>query len=77
MSGNLISTSHRRFPGSTILKMTFGYSVAPEGQDPLIALANKASSAFVNAVNNLWAVDVFPFRKLSACLCMRDKFNCS
>ncbi len=56
---------YRRFIGSTILKLTFGYSVALEGQDPLVLLANKSSTAFVSAVNNLWAVDVLPFRKLS------------
>ncbi|KLO09949.1 cytochrome P450 [Schizopora paradoxa] len=49
------------FAGSTILKMTFGYSIAPDGKDPLVVSANYASNVFVNSVINLWAVDVFPF----------------
>ncbi|KLO09948.1 cytochrome P450 [Schizopora paradoxa] len=51
------------FAGSTILKLTFGYSATSKGKDPLVIMGNKASNIFVNSVNNLWAVDVFPFLK--------------
>ncbi|KLO09947.1 cytochrome P450 [Schizopora paradoxa] len=53
----------KAFTGSTILKLTFGYCAAPDGNDPLVAMGNTASSIFVQSVNNLWAVDVFPFLK--------------
>lgn len=78
MSGDLdvhCSPSFDRFTGSTILKLTFGYTAATDGKDPLVVMGGRASSTFVTAVNNLWVVDIFPFREFVKISCAVDRFD--
>jgi len=52
---------HIREAGAFILKVTYGYSVAPEGKDPLVAMAENNVKLFENvATPTSWLVNIFP-----------------
>jgi hypothetical protein len=49
--------------GAVILKITYGYTVEPRGNDPLVDLAGKTMEEFSDAATpGKWAVDIMPFR---------------
>ncbi|RYN29574.1 O-methylsterigmatocystin oxidoreductase [Alternaria tenuissima] len=48
--------------GSVILKITYGYTTIPKGNDPFVDLAGKTMEQFADAtVPGRWSVDMFPF----------------
>jgi hypothetical protein len=52
----------RKEAGSVILKITYGYTTVPHGNDPLVDLASKTMEQFAKAtVPGKWMVDVLPF----------------
>jgi len=54
----------RREAGSFILNVTYGYSVLPEGTDPLVSLSESALEWFVySTFPGKWLVDSFPFMR--------------
>lgn len=47
---------------SVVLKMTYGYTPSPNGDDPFIELADRALGEFSQAgMPGAWMVDVVPF----------------
>ena len=50
-------------PGSLMLKLAFGYTVKPEGEDYLINLGEEVIDKIITKAceNGAWAVDFFPF----------------
>lgn len=53
-----------RTAGAIILKIAYGYSVAPHGPDPLVDLGETALDIFSKVcASGAWLVDIFPFRK--------------
>lgn len=51
----------RAMAGAIILKMTYGYTVETEGNDPLVDLVNEALAQFTAAtIPGAWLVDTFP-----------------
>lgn len=61
---NLILFVLSREAGSVILKIIYGYTTVPHGQDPLVELAGKTMAQFADAITpGRWSVDVFPFRE--------------
>ncbi|KAL6787324.1 cytochrome P450 [Trichoderma sp. SZMC 28012] len=47
--------------GAIILKMTYGYTIDPEGPDPMVELADRAMEQFAQAViPGAWMVDTLP-----------------
>jgi hypothetical protein len=56
----------RKEAGSVILKITYGYTTAARGNDPLVDLARKTLDQFTEAVvPGKWMVDILPFCKCS------------
>jgi hypothetical protein len=56
----------RKEAGSVILKITYGYTTAARGNDPLVDLARKTLDQFTEAVvPGKWMVDILPFCKWS------------
>lgn len=54
-------SSHRE-AGELIISMTYGYTISPHDEDPLVALVDTAMAQFSAAiVPGRWLVDVFPF----------------
>ncbi|KAL4803060.1 cytochrome P450 [Aspergillus unguis] len=50
--------------GAVILKIAYGYTIAPHGKDPLVDLANSALEQFSAAgTPGAWIVDTIPFLK--------------
>ena len=49
-------------PGAIILKMSHGYTISPDGPDPLVELANEAvGTIFAEACHpGTWLVDIVP-----------------
>lgn len=59
----------RKEAGSVILKMTYGYTTEPHGNDPFVDLAAKTMVQFAEAtVPGRWMVDILPFRTSTACI---------
>ena len=55
-------TFNLRFAGTIILKTAYGYTVNPEGEDPLVAIAEMNLERFSQSSQpGAWLVDVFPF----------------
>ncbi|RDW81591.1 cytochrome P450 [Aspergillus mulundensis] len=51
----------RTATGAVILKIAYGYDIAPHGDDPLVALANKTLDQFsLAATPGAWIVDTIP-----------------
>ena len=60
----LLITFHLRFAGTIILKTAYGYTVNPEGEDPLVAIAEMNLERFSQSSQpGAWLVDVFPFSR--------------
>lgn len=53
-----------RFATSIILKLAYGYSVEPDGNDPLVDLAEEMMEdvLFPACISGTWMVDILPFR---------------
>jgi hypothetical protein len=50
--------------GAIILKITYGYTIEPQQQDPLVELVDSALEQFAAAtVPGAWLVDMIPARK--------------
>ena len=48
--------------GAIILKMSHGYTIEPDGPDPLVDLADDVLIEFSLSVNpDAWLVDILPF----------------
>jgi hypothetical protein len=63
-SPNKLFDHIRKEAGSVILKITYGYTTATNGNDPFVDLAAKTMEQFANAtVPGKWSVDVFPLRE--------------
>jgi hypothetical protein len=65
-----------REAGAVILKISYGYTVEPHDNDPLVDLARKAMDQFGQAgVPGAWMVDMMPFCEhyYKATLQMRGK----
>jgi hypothetical protein len=61
----------RKEAGSVILKITYGYTTAARGNDPLVDLAKKTLDQFTEAVvPGKWMVDILPFCKWSSPIAM-------
>ena len=67
---NLLDSPYKLFDhikkeaGSVILKITYGYTTIPKGNDPFVDLAGKTMEQFADAtVPGRWSVDMFPFRE--------------
>jgi hypothetical protein len=59
---------------TAILKMTYGYSASPDGNDPLIKLADRALLEFSQAaMPGFWLVDVIPSCKSCRTISPRSK----
>lgn len=54
--------SNYRTAGAIILKLSHGYTIEPEGPDPLVDLADEVLLEFALSTQpGLWMVDVLPF----------------
>ncbi|PWY65710.1 cytochrome P450 [Aspergillus heteromorphus CBS 117.55] len=54
----------RKQAGAMILKMTYGYNVAPRGKDPLVELVSRCMQQFAaSLMPGAWIVDFIPFLK--------------
>jgi hypothetical protein len=52
---------YTREAGAFILKITYGYSVAPEGVDPLVSAAENNVELFAQCTRpGSWLVDLIP-----------------
>lgn len=53
-----------RFPGAIILKLSHGYSISPEDQDPLVEIAEEVFTKIISEslVAGKWLVDSIPLR---------------
>lgn len=53
-----------REAGAIILKLSYGYNIKPEGEDPLIILQSIQQERFSLASQpGTWIVDILPFSK--------------
>ena len=61
---SFIEHDGHRLPGAIILKVSHGYTISPDGPDPLVELADKAvGTVFSEACQaGKWLVDVIPIR---------------
>lgn len=68
--------------GAIILMLTYGYSVKPDGSDPLVKLIDTLLQRFSYSTQaGAWLVDLLPFRaysdNLSVDRCLTMKINFS
>lgn len=62
----VLSFAYDSAAGAFILNVTYGYSIEPHGEDPLVRLANHALEQFSEAaMPGPWLVDMIPACKLS------------
>ncbi|KAI0161804.1 cytochrome P450 [Hypoxylon sp. FL1284] len=54
----------RREGGIALLKVVYGYTVEPHGEDPFVSLTTRTMNHFsLAAAPGVWMVDIFPFLK--------------
>ena len=53
-----------RLPGAIILKMSYGYTISPDGPDPLVELAELVVNSLFSksCETGKWLVDIVPIR---------------
>ena len=53
-----------RLPGAIILKMSYGYTISPDGPDPLVELAELVVNSLFSksCETGKWLVDIIPIR---------------
>ena len=56
-----------RLPGAIILKMSYGYTISPDGPDPLVELAELVVNSLFSksCETGKWLVDIVPIRMQS------------
>lgn len=58
----LFYTQFDRSAGAIILKIAYGYTIRPDGTDPLVELAEQVQDIFsLAAAPGAWLVDTLPF----------------